>query len=56
MEKKKKVTNEEVLAKLSLILPFLPDEGKKELVQRFEGMGDILDVFVGKKQKTESPA
>lgn len=55
MEKKKKVTNEEVLAKLSLILPFLPEEGKRELLQRFEGMGDIVNVFVGKKQKTESP-
>ena len=51
MEKKKKVTNEEVLAKLSLILPFLPDEGKKELVQRFEGMGDILETITRKKLK-----
>lgn len=56
MEKKKKVTNEEVLAKLSRILPFLPEEGKRDLLQRFEGMGEVLEAFVGKKQKTESPA
>ena len=52
---KEKNKNEEILEKLSKILPFLPEEGKERLLARIEGMSDAIEAIFNWNDNTDFP-